>query len=78
LQLDVKNPEIIHTPPTFFIPSGWSEQAREAKKGYVKPPEKIDQDLGVVPLITARNLSGRQKKGRTTLQEGVLGRNHQD
>ena len=53
LVLDVKNLEIIHTPPTFFIPSGWSEQAGEGKKGHVKPPKKIDQDLGFVPLITA-------------------------
>ena len=69
LILDVKNLEIIHTPPTFFIPSGWSEQAGEGKKGHVKPPKKIDQDLGFVPLITARNLAGIQRNVKTTLQE---------
>jgi hypothetical protein len=41
------------------------------KKGHVKPPKKIDQDLGFVPLITPRNLAGRQKNVKTTLQEVI-------
>jgi hypothetical protein len=65
--LDVKNWGIIHTPSTFFIPSGWPEEARQGKKGHVKQPKKIGQNLGFVPLITTRNLAGRQKKVKTTL-----------
>jgi hypothetical protein len=56
----------------FFIPSGGSEQTREGKKKYVKPHEKIGQNLGFVPLITARSLAGRQKNLRTTLEEEVI------
>ena len=51
----------LFTLPLFFIPLERLGQAREKKKGSVKPCKKIDQDLGFVPLITARNLAGRQK-----------------
>ena len=62
----------LFTLPLFFIQLGQLGQARKKKKGHVKASKKIDQDLGFVPLITARNLARRQKNVKTTLQEEIL------
>ena len=58
---DVKNGEIIHTPPLLLFRLAREDRQGRKRRDMLNRLKKIDQDLGFVPLITARNLAGRQK-----------------